>query len=50
MGNPAPIRVSLSDVRVIVTIMHVLMVKWLCQVVMGWVPILEWLSPDMRGC
>jgi hypothetical protein len=34
-GGPAVIEVSLSDVRVIMTIIHVLMVKLWCQIVMG---------------
>jgi hypothetical protein len=50
MGGLALIGVSLSDVRVIMMIMRVLMVKLLCQVVMGWVPVLECLLPDTRGC
>jgi hypothetical protein len=41
MGNPTPIGESLSDVRVIMMIMRVLMVKSLCQMAMGRVPILK---------
>jgi hypothetical protein len=46
---PAFIRVSLSDVRVIMMIMRVLMVKLLCQAVMGRISVLEYLLLDARG-
>jgi hypothetical protein len=49
MDNSALIGVSLSDVRVIMTILHVLEVKFLCQVATGWIPTLECLLPDTRG-
>jgi hypothetical protein len=35
MENPALIKVSLSDVKAIIVIMHVLVVELLCQVVIG---------------
>jgi hypothetical protein len=44
MENYASIRASLSDVRVIIAIMRVLIVELLCQVVMGQIPVLEYLS------
>jgi hypothetical protein len=31
MENPTPIRASLSDVKVIMVVMHALLVKWLHQ-------------------
>jgi hypothetical protein len=37
MENPTFIEVSLSNVRVIMVIMRVLVVELLCQVVTGWV-------------
>jgi hypothetical protein len=40
----------LSDVRVTMTIMHILMVKSLSQAVMGRVPVLECILLDMCGC
>jgi hypothetical protein len=43
MENRTFIEVSLSDVRVIMTIMCVLVVEFLYKTVMGHVPILEWL-------
>jgi hypothetical protein len=52
MGNPTHIRMGgrgLSDVRVIMTIMHVVMVKSLCQVVMERVPVLECMLLGTRG-
>jgi hypothetical protein len=49
MGNPALIRGSLSDVRVIMGIMRVLIVKSLCQVVMGQVPVLKSMLSGARG-
>jgi hypothetical protein len=50
MGKPAPIRGSLSDVRVTVMIMRVLIVKSLCQVAMSPVPELECMLPGASGC
>jgi hypothetical protein len=41
---------SLSDVRVIMMIMCVLMVKSLCQAMMVWAPVLMWLLAGMCGC
>jgi hypothetical protein len=43
MENRTFIMVSLSDIRVIMMIMCVLVVEFLCKAVMGHVPILEWL-------
>jgi hypothetical protein len=50
MVKPTPIGRRLSDVRVIMTIIRLLMTKSLCQVVMGQVPVLECLLPDACGC
>jgi hypothetical protein len=50
MENPAFIEVSLSDVRVIMAIMLVLVVELLCQAVMGQLQVLECLLPGLRGC
>jgi hypothetical protein len=47
MENPTLIRVSLSDVKVIMTIMHVLVVKLLCQTAAGRIPALECLLPGV---
>jgi hypothetical protein len=41
MVNPAFIMVILSDVRVIMVIMCVLVVELICQEVTGWIPVLE---------
>jgi hypothetical protein len=41
---------SLSDVRVIMEIMHILMVELLCQGVMGCIPVLECLWAVACGC
>jgi hypothetical protein len=49
MKNPAFTRASLSDVRVIMTIMRVLMELFLCQTVMGWIPVLECLLSSACG-
>jgi hypothetical protein len=48
-GEACPYRVSSSDIRVIITIMRVFMVKLLCQVVTGQVPVLECLLLGTRG-
>jgi hypothetical protein len=50
MENPAPIGASLSDVRAIMAVICVLVVKLLCQAMMGRVPLLECLLSGMRGC
>jgi hypothetical protein len=42
--------VSLSDVRVIMAIIHVLMVELICKMVMGWIPVLEYMLPGACGC
>jgi hypothetical protein len=49
MENPVFTRESLFDIRVIMTIVHVLVVELLCQAVTGWVLVLECLLPDTRG-
>jgi hypothetical protein len=49
MENPALIRVSLSDARVTIVIMCVLMLKLLYQTVMGQVPVLECLLSRVQG-
>jgi hypothetical protein len=48
--EPRPYQTNLSDGRVVMSIIHVFMVKLLCHVVMGWIPILEYLLPEVRGC
>jgi hypothetical protein len=50
MEKPAFTEVSLSDVRVIMMIMHVPMEELLCQATMGWVPLLKYLLSGARGC
>jgi hypothetical protein len=50
MGKPAHVGRSLSDVKVIMTNMCVLMVKLLYQAAVGWVLVLECLLPGVRGC
>jgi hypothetical protein len=47
--NPTLIGASLSNVRVIMVIMLVLVVELLCQAVTGWIPVLECLLPGARG-
>jgi hypothetical protein len=49
MERPTFTRVGLFDVRVIVVILRVPLVELLCQVVMGWIPTLEYVLPGMRG-
>jgi hypothetical protein len=51
MGNSAPIGGGgdLSDVRVIMMIMHVLVEELLCQVVMGQILVLECLLSGASG-
>jgi hypothetical protein len=49
-GEPYPYQATLSDVRVIMVIMHVLMVELLCQAVTGQIPALECLLAGVRGC
>jgi hypothetical protein len=49
MENPTFIGVSLSDVKVIMVIMRVLMEELPCQAVMGHIPILECLLSGTRG-
>jgi hypothetical protein len=46
--EPPPYLVSVSDIRVIMVIMRVLMVELLCQVVTGQIPALECLLPSAR--
>jgi hypothetical protein len=49
MEKPAFTRENLSDVRVIMVIMHVLEEELLCQVVTGWIHVLECLLSGARG-
>jgi hypothetical protein len=49
MENSTVIGASLSDVKVIMVIMRVLMVELLCQVVTGHVRLLKCLMPGMHG-
>jgi hypothetical protein len=42
-------RACLSDVRVIMVIMRISLVKWLYQVAIGQIHALEYLSPGARG-
>jgi hypothetical protein len=49
MDNSTFLGASLSDVKVIMTIMHILIVKLLCQMVMGWIPVLECPLPGTPG-
>jgi hypothetical protein len=42
-------RACLSDVRVIMAIMHVPLVELLCQAIMGWIPTFEYLLPGTCG-
>jgi hypothetical protein len=48
-GDPRPYQMNLSDVRVIMTIMHVLVVEFLCQLVMKQIPALKCLLLGARG-
>jgi hypothetical protein len=48
-GEHRPYRVSLSNVRVIMVIMHVLVVELLCQVVTRRIPVIECLLPGAHG-
>jgi hypothetical protein len=50
LWRTCPHWVTLSDVRVIMMIMCVLVVELLCQAMMGWVPTLECLLPGAFGC
>jgi hypothetical protein len=50
MEKPVFSRTNLSDVRVIMTIMLVLMEELLCQTVMGLIPVLECLLLGACGC
>jgi hypothetical protein len=49
MENPAFTRVSLSDVRVIMTIMHVAVEELLHQAATGWIPVLKYLLSGACG-
>jgi hypothetical protein len=42
-------RACLSDISVIMTIMHVPLVELLCQATMGWIHALEYLLLGTRG-
>jgi hypothetical protein len=48
-GELRPIMVSLSVVRVIMTIARILVVEWLCQTVMERIAVLEYLLSGARG-
>jgi hypothetical protein len=48
-GELHPYWASLSDVRVIMTIMYVLMIELQCQAVMEQIPALECLLSGTRG-
>jgi hypothetical protein len=50
MEKSAFTRANLFDVRVIMTIIHVLMEELLCQAVMGWILVLECPQSDACGC
>jgi hypothetical protein len=51
LENSAFTRACLSDVRVILVIMHVPLVELLCEVTIGWIPTLEYLlSGTCRAC
>jgi hypothetical protein len=47
-GEPHPYQVSLSDIRVVMTFMHVLIGELVCQAMTGWISDLECLLPDAR--
>jgi hypothetical protein len=49
MENPTLTEVSLSNIRVSITIMCVLVVELLCQVMMERILVLECLLPLLRG-
>jgi hypothetical protein len=49
MENHAFIGASLSNVRVIMVIMRILMLELICQTVTRWVPVLEFLLSGMRA-
>jgi hypothetical protein len=49
MKKPAFTRVSLSDVRVIMMIMLILVVELLCQAAMGWISVLKYLLSGTDG-
>jgi hypothetical protein len=48
-GEPHPYRASLSDVRVVMKIMRIFVVKLLCQEVMRQIPVLECQLPSAYG-
>jgi hypothetical protein len=50
MEKPTFTRANLSDVRMIIAIMRVLMVDLLCQAVTGRIPTLECMLLGARGC
>jgi hypothetical protein len=49
MEKPTFTRRNLSDVRAIMAIMCVLVEELLCHVVMGWIPVLEYLLSGACG-
>jgi hypothetical protein len=50
MEKPTFTRACLSSVRVIMPIMCVPVVDLLCQVAMGWLPVLKYLLLGARWC
>jgi hypothetical protein len=42
-------RACLSSVRVVMVIMRIPLVELLCQMMMGWIPALEYLLPGTVG-
>jgi hypothetical protein len=49
MEKPAFTRACLSDIKLILVIMHVPFIELLCQVVMGWILALKYLLSGMCG-
>jgi hypothetical protein len=50
MEKPVFTRPNLSDVRVIMVIMHVLVVELLCQTAMGQISVFKYLKSGVRRC
>jgi hypothetical protein len=50
MEKPTFTMVNLSDVKVIISIMHVPVEELVCQVVIGWILVLECLLLGEFGC
>jgi hypothetical protein len=49
-GEPRPYQACLSEVRVMMAIICVFVVKLLCQAVTGWILVLDCLLPGACGC